>query len=170
MVVSNTSPLNYAVLIGEVETLRQLYGRVTIPRAVYAELRHEGAPEAVREWMASRPDWVEVREVRGPFDAALMSLDPGEREAIALAQQLQATALIMDERDGRKEAQKRNLLLTGTLGVLRDTGAKGLCDFDAALDRLRNLDKPEYHLSSEVEQQVRRQYQELVRAREALEP
>jgi predicted nucleic acid-binding protein len=69
LIVADTSPLNYLVLIGRVELLRELYGRVTIPEAVLTELQGEKAPDAVKQWIASRPEWLEVRTLSGPLDA-----------------------------------------------------------------------------------------------------
>ena len=62
-VVSNTTPLNYLILTGEVDLLLTLYGQVLVPESVIAELRHPRAPEKVREWIASLPEWIEVRPV-----------------------------------------------------------------------------------------------------------
>jgi predicted nucleic acid-binding protein len=45
--VSDTSPICYLVLIGEIEILPKLFGRVLVPQAVLAELRNEDAPEPV---------------------------------------------------------------------------------------------------------------------------
>lgn len=53
MVVSNTSPLNYLVLIDQIELLPALYGRVLIPQSVAEELKAPETPEVVREWIAT---------------------------------------------------------------------------------------------------------------------
>lgn len=58
----------------------------------------------------------------------------GEREAIALAVELSADA--MDDRDGRREAEKRSLTVFGTLRVLADASHLGLLALPVALDRL----------------------------------
>jgi len=39
VVIADTSPLNYLVLIGQIELLRRLYGKVLIPTEVLAEHR-----------------------------------------------------------------------------------------------------------------------------------
>src|SRR2546429_91394 len=98
IVVSDTSPLNYLVLIGEVEVLWRLYGAVVIPEAVYEELTRPKTPDAVRQWMLQKPDWVEVRAA--PALATTFGLDPGEEEAIALAVMLQADLLLADDSSG----------------------------------------------------------------------
>jgi predicted nucleic acid-binding protein len=64
-------------------------------------------------------------------------LGAGERQAIGLAQQLQADALRIDDRDGRKEAQQRQLKVIGTLGVLADAAEIGLLDLPEAIRRLQ---------------------------------
>ena len=43
-------------------------------------------------------------------------LGDGEREVIVLAQELPADIVLIDEGDGRREAQGRGLIVTGTLG------------------------------------------------------
>ena len=61
IVVSDTSPLNYLVLIGHVEILPTLFGRVLVPPAVMAELQQSGTPEPVRRWAGMPPGWLETR-------------------------------------------------------------------------------------------------------------
>ena len=53
--VSDTSPICYLILIGEIDTLPRLYSQVLVPAVVIAELVHEDAPGAVRDWAANLP-------------------------------------------------------------------------------------------------------------------
>ena len=85
IVIADTSPINYLVLIGEIEILPRLYPRVVIPQEVFSELIDEGAPVEVREWTTQYPRWLEVRSVANR-DRSLMDLDAGEGSAIALAE------------------------------------------------------------------------------------
>jgi predicted nucleic acid-binding protein len=55
IVIADTSPLNYLVLIEEVEILSRLFGIVIIPPAVFEELSDPETPTAVRDWIAKRP-------------------------------------------------------------------------------------------------------------------
>jgi hypothetical protein len=64
LVVADTTPLNYLVLIGQVTVLASLYEQVVIPNAVATELRHPKAPEVVRAWIASPP--LMVYDTPGP--------------------------------------------------------------------------------------------------------
>jgi predicted nucleic acid-binding protein len=137
IVISDTTPLNYLVLIEQAEVLRQLYGRVMIPPAVLDERQRDRTPPAVRDWIANRPAWLEVHSVSVPPEAALAALDAGEREAIAFAQRLGADLLLMDDRDGRREALRRHLRITGTLGVLNEAAERGFIDFATTIERLQ---------------------------------
>ena len=75
--VADTSSVNYAILIGEIEIFQLLYETVAIPGAVLAELSHVKAPEKVRNWIANIPLWLEVHSVSPSFDATLAHLDHG---------------------------------------------------------------------------------------------
>lgn len=157
IVVSDTSPLNYLILIGQAWLLEELYERVMIPQAVWAELQNTAAPVPVQEWVANLPAWVEVHEVPDP-DLTL-ELDPGEQEAITLAQRLMADVILLDERSGREAAKARGLAVTGTLGVLEAAAEQGLIDLAAALVRLRQTSfrAPAILLEEILERHVRRE-------------
>ena len=137
IVVAYASPLCYLILIEEARVLPALYGRVIVPRAVVAELNHERTPSVVREWLSARPEWLQVQAPQQALPSLPDLLGAGEREAIALATELSADALLMDDRDGRREAEKRNLAVLGTLRVLADAAEHGFVDLGVALDRLR---------------------------------
>ena len=137
IVISNTTPLNYLVLIGQQDLLPQLFERVIIPRAVWVELQAEGTPESVSTWLANQPAWLEVRQANLPVDATLSMLDQGEQEAILLAQELEADLLLIDDKDGRLEATRRNIAIVGTLGVLDKAADKNLLDLPETLARLQ---------------------------------
>jgi predicted nucleic acid-binding protein len=135
IVVSDTSPLNYLILIGQARLLEELYGRVMIPQAVWVELQNNAAPALVQEWAANLPAWIEVHEVPNP-DLTLR-LDLGEQEAITLALRVKADVILVDEHGGREVAKSRGLAVTGTLGVLEAAADQGLIDLAASLTRLR---------------------------------
>ena len=64
-------------------------------------------------------------------------LDPGEREAIALARFVYADLLLIDESDGRREARRLSLRVTGTLGVLRAAAERALIEVPVVVENLR---------------------------------
>jgi len=147
IVIADTSPINYLILIGEIEVLPQLYGRVLVPPAVYDELKRPRAPETVLSWMAVSPSWLEIRAPGKPLDAQLENLDAGERDAILLAEELGADQLIVDEVRGRRAARRRQIPYTGTLGVLSAGAQRGLLDLRSAVNRLRQTS---FHISPEI--------------------
>ncbi len=138
IVVADSGPLHYLILLEHVELLRRFYGEVLVPEPVANELAAAGAPAVVREWITKPPNWVDVRPV--PPDAVSMiadDLDLGERAAIALAETTHADLLLIDEAAGRAEAKRRQLRVTGTLGVLRSGAEQGLVNVPDLLERLK---------------------------------
>ncbi|HET9210323.1 MAG TPA: DUF3368 domain-containing protein [Thermoanaerobaculia bacterium] len=138
IVVADSGPLHYLILIEQAELLYRFYGQVVIPEAVLRELTAAKAPPPVRAWLSKPPSWFRVQPV--PADELALvtaELDPGEREAIALAQILGADLLLIDEAIGRAEARRRSLRVTGTLGILRAAAERGLIHVPEALARLR---------------------------------
>ena len=135
IVVSDTSPLNYLVLIEAERFLPELFGRVAAPPAVLTEMQHSRAPAEVKAWAANPPGWLEIHAPVAPI--AFDRLDPGESDAIALARQLNADILLMDERDGSAVAKQLGLAVAGTLGVLELAAERGFLSFPAAIAELR---------------------------------
>ena len=136
-VVSNTSPLCYLLLIDQINLLPQLFGQITIPQAVCDELGASESLAILQSWIAQAPEWLEIQSITTKPDEVLEELDLGEREAIALAQQLEAELILLDDRAARRVAAERGLLVTGVLGILDRAATRGLIDFPTAIDRLR---------------------------------
>jgi predicted nucleic acid-binding protein len=67
IVVADSGPLHYPILLEHLELLRRFYGEVLVPEPVAAELSAAAAPAVVREWMRTLPTCLEVRRV--PSDA-----------------------------------------------------------------------------------------------------
>ena len=147
IVVADATPLNYLVLIGHPDVLQKLFDHVVIPSAVMEELQRPRTPDTVRNWIASPPAWLQVRSAKNPEVRSLEHLGAGEREAIWLAEDLQADWLIMDDWDGRQEAVRRNLPVIGTLRVLDEAADRDLIDLPEALKRLQ---RTTFYLSPEL--------------------
>jgi predicted nucleic acid-binding protein len=137
IVVADTSPINYLLLIGHIDLLPRLYGRVVVPTSVALELSDADAPAVVKSWIESRPDWIDISEANTHNDS-LDFLDRGERDGIALAQAIHADVILLDDLEARREAQIRKLYVTGTLGVLRDSAENGWINFSEAVAKLRS--------------------------------
>ena len=140
IVVADTSPVNYLLLLGEIQLLQKLFGNVLIPAAVEDELRCEDAPLSVQRWMERVPIWLQSRVVSAEdLDGVSDGVDLGEREAIALALKLGADFLIIDDRDGRRVATSLGLNIAGTLGILGRADELGIVgDFPSVIQRLIN--------------------------------
>lgn len=140
-VVTDTSPIMNLAIIGELSLLRDQFGEVLIPRAVLEELRvEENLPgsQSVRD--ALKAGWIRIEAVKqDPLVRAMeRDLDKGEAEAIALAMQVNADWVLMDERDGRKAAKSMKLKMVGVLGILLKAQREGrLKSLKQAMDRLR---------------------------------
>jgi len=109
-VVSNSSPLIALHHLGQLDLCATLFGTVLIPPAVS------------RETFQTRlqPSWIEERPLAQPFSALVLRgrLGAGEREAIALAMELNAQLLLMDDAAGRRTAVSVGLHVVGTFGIL----------------------------------------------------
>jgi predicted nucleic acid-binding protein len=138
IVVADTGPLHYLILIDHAELLHRLYGEVVIPDAVATELTSRSAPTAVRNWLSRPPTWLSVVSVEADrVQEVTDQLDLGERAAIALAGTLHADLLLIDDAAGRAEAKRRSLRVTGTLGVLRTAAERGLVNVPELIVRLK---------------------------------
>ncbi len=135
-VVADTTRLNYLILIGAIDVLPKLFDSVLVPNSVVRELKHPEAPLTVQRWIAKPPKWLIIHRIRN-IDPDLRYLGAGEQEAIALALRQFADALLIDERIGRREAQRRNIPVVGTLALLDEADREHLLNFEDTLRRPR---------------------------------
>jgi predicted nucleic acid-binding protein len=135
LVIADTGPINYLILIGHIDILPGLFERVIVPDIVLAELSHALAPASVQRWVAAAPDWLEVEE--SPAVGLSAGIHQGEAAAIELASRLHADLLLMDDRKGVIAAERQGLNVTGTLGVLDFAADRGLIDFAEAVSALK---------------------------------
>lgn len=121
IVLSNTSPLTNLAAIGQFGLPHQLYGQLVIAEGVWRELNAFGQAWPGRGDVASA-SWIERRVSHNTplIEALRRDLDPGEAETIALALELSADLVLMDEREGRHAAQRPGLRTVGVVGILFD--------------------------------------------------
>lgn len=156
IVISDTSPVRAIAHLGHLDWLRDLFGEILIPPAVAAELQHPPAsfsPVDPTAWpflvVQSPTDRKRVIELRSELDA-------GEAEAIALAEEIRAELVLVDERAGRQIASRCGFTVMGTLGLLVRAKQRGLCALVAPLlDRLR--DELNFFVSSGLRHAVLKQ-------------
>jgi predicted nucleic acid-binding protein len=146
VVVSDTTPLHYLILIGRDSVLRTLYGEIIVPPGVLDELGHPAAPQAILVWAKSPPAWLTVRAPRlipQRFD----NLDFGKRQALALAKEIHAELVLIDDKVARRCAERESLKVKGTLGVVADAAQAGLLNFR---ETVRIIESYEYAHRSET--------------------
>jgi len=139
IVVSNTSPLTNLASIGQFEVLQRLYKQLEIAEAVWDELNWGGKQWPGRDDTA-KADWIHRNSIKNrDLVAALMrDLDRGEAESIALALELKADLVLLDEQEGRHAAQRLGLHVVGVVGILLEAKAAGVIDkIRPSLDALR---------------------------------
>ena len=160
IVVSDTGPVHYLVLIEAIHVLPRLFDRVIIPPAVTSELQHPNTPVAVQSWISALPPWVELRApatVNSGF-----KLGPGETEAIALALELKVEAVLMDDHRARTAAIQTGLPVLGTLTILEMGAERGLLDLSTALDALR---KTNFHAKPSLYEEALLRHQQRLKLR-----
>lgn len=121
IIISDTSPLSNLAIVGYLSLLQQIYNKVIIPQGVAEELKNASDEENLIAGVLSL-DWIEVVPAKNLELISVLrnnhNLDRGEAEAIALALELNAGELLIDERLGRREATRLGLPITGVLGIL----------------------------------------------------
>jgi predicted nucleic acid-binding protein len=139
VVVVNTTPIIALALISRLDLLQHLYGEVVMPPAVQDEVFAAGST-GIGDAEVREATWLQAISLQDPRRADLLAdLDRGEAEVIALAQELDAGLVIIDERLARRHAERLGLTLTGTLGVLIRAKEQGLVSTVAPLiDQLQN--------------------------------
>lgn len=154
IVVADTSPINYLILIGEIDLLPKLYDRIVVSKSVLTELTAGSAPEKVIAWLREKPAWLESKALSSPVDPTLTDLlDLGESEAIQLAGELKADLLLIDEKSGRSIAIARGLKVVGTIGVLASASEKGLADAETSILK---LEETNFYVSDDLKEFLRR--------------
>ncbi|MCL4532115.1 MAG: DUF3368 domain-containing protein [Actinobacteria bacterium] len=157
--VSNAGPIIHLSWIGYLNLLSQLFDEILVPIAVRDEILRPapevpGVPEIHAAFQAG---WLAVRAVTDLTRAEQLraDLDPGEAEAIALAEELGADLLLLDERRARAVAVSRRIPIAGTLGILRKARERGLVQMVSPLiDELRLRG---FRISAELVEELRRE-------------
>ena len=127
IVVADASPLVALARIGRLELLHSIFGGVLLPEAVWQELVGAGVERSgVSEFFEA--SWVQRRPAADSGLVALLRRDlgAGESEAIALAREIGADLLLIDERMGRLAAKRLGLKVTGLVGILIEARERGL--------------------------------------------
>jgi len=156
IVVSNASPLIHAAKIGFLETLGKLYGKILISPAVHNEVVEKGMEkraadalvieEAIREGRLQVVELNERARAEIQILTKMHNISTGEAEAIALAKQVKAEMLIIDERSGTLAARVWGLKTVGLLGAVIEAMYEGLITFEELKTYYNRLIETEFRL------------------------
>jgi predicted nucleic acid-binding protein len=140
-VVSNTSPLLNLAIIDHLLLLPQQFGQILIPQAVLAELKVDQALLGSSHLQKAIDEgWLVPQAVSNQSLVSLLrrQLHQGESEAIALAMELSAERILLDEKEARQSAKSLGLAITGSLGILLRGLNEGTVDsMQVATERLQ---------------------------------
>lgn len=146
IVIADTTPIITLIKLNRLDLLEKLFGSVMIPSAVYDELtsnpRFANESRIVRECNYLKHQSVIDRQSI-KFLREIVGLDAGESEAIALSDEHSADLLVIDERKGRKAAQKLGLKIIGTIGILIqafDSNLISKSEIISCVEKLRESD------------------------------
>jgi len=118
-VVVNTTPLIALSHVGQLTVLKELYGEIIIPEAVYKELSVK-SESICKRTVDSSLDWIRVENIQNQMAKTMYKtqLHEGEVEVMILAKEIGADVVIIDDANAKKHAKYLGLPVTGTLGVL----------------------------------------------------
>jgi predicted nucleic acid-binding protein len=140
-VVSNTSPLLNLAIIDHLFLLPQQFGQILIPQAVLTELKvGQALPGSSRIQEAIDEGWLVPQSISNRSLVTLLrrQLHQGESEAIALAMEISAERILLDEKEARQSASSLGLAITGVLGILLKGWHEGtVASMEVATGRLQ---------------------------------
>ena len=118
-VIVNSTPLIALCHVNKLSVLKQLYGEITIPKAVYDEISVKSDSVCKKEVDESL-EWIHIQNIKNDMAKAMFKsqLHEGEVEVMILAMEQQADVVIIDDQNAKKYAKYLNLPVTGTLGIL----------------------------------------------------
>ena len=162
IVVADAGPIIHLSLIGHLDLIPALFGRVVVPRQVYEEVVQTGTGMPGSEELRNAA-WADLHEgdIRPELSRLLEGhLDSGEAAAISLALDLGADLVLSDDRQARLAAERLELRVRGTLGVLLEARRQERVPRLAPL--LNELRSKGVWLSSELIERVLREAGEAV--------
>jgi predicted nucleic acid-binding protein len=160
VVVADAGPLIALARISRLDLLHEPYGPVLVPPAVLGELELESDRPGARALSgALSKGCLEVIAPAGDASRLRQVLDPGEAEAIQLAEEIECRFLLIDERRGRTIARRRGIPIVGTGGLL--LGAKRAGRLSSVTPELQRLTEIGYRLAPALVEEVRRLAEEL---------
>jgi predicted nucleic acid-binding protein len=137
IVVSDTTPLRYIIEIDKSHILETIFSKIIIPEKVAEELQGPKTPQKVRDWMKTPPAWLEVQHVDLSLFTPQKKIRDGEREVFALAIELKADAVLLDDKGALTEAKRLNLRVIRTFAIFENAAAMVLLDLPQTIAAMR---------------------------------
>jgi hypothetical protein len=135
--VSDTTPLRYLIEIEEAHILELLFGQVVIPEKVAEELQRSKTPQKIKDWMQACPTWLVVRKADLSHFTPQKKIDDGERETFALALELKADVVLLDDRNALPEAKRLGLQTVSLFTLLERAAVRDMLDLPQTVAGLR---------------------------------
>jgi predicted nucleic acid-binding protein len=165
-VVSNSSPLIYLAKVDRLNLIKDIYGRIWIPEAVFNEAVTQGkivgiADASIIEGAVGR--WILKERIKPEIDLKYKFLDEneriglGEKQALKLCKQLNANIFIVDDREARRVSRILKVKPIGTCGVLINACKQGLISAEEAEQMLDRLVKAGFRIDPVVYSMVIRE-------------
>lgn len=162
VVVTNAGPLITLGKLNRLDLLVGLFDEVPVPRAVYDEVvlagLARGAPDARAVqlfWQQQQWPIVDVPQSVLVAYVPQAILDPGETEALALAQTLPNALVLLDDEVARAEARRLELGVRGTLGILVQSYRQALLSLAQVELLIREISvRPDIWISDKLCEQV----------------
>jgi len=156
-VVSDSTPLIHLAKTGKLNIIRDLFGKVFIPKGVYDEVVTRGKALNISDSYIIEKQigiWITRMAVTPEFDSRYSFLDSntrlgsGEKEAIKLCEQLKAEYLIADDREARRVSKMLNVKPLGTCALIVQASRQGLIEKNEALQILDDLTKAGFRIGA----------------------
>ncbi len=153
-VIVNSTPLIALCKTDCLYILKELYGEIYIPEAVFHEVSAKN--DSIREQIIDN-SWIHIEPVADLSSKRMYraKLHDGEIEVMILAQEwAEEHLVIIDDYAARKTAEFLDLTLTGTIGVLIKAKQRGL--IHAVMPIISKMEKCGLYFSEQLKAQVRR--------------
>lgn len=138
VIISDTSCLILLTKIGEISLLELVYGEVFT------------TPEVANEYRLPLPNWMKIQSPQDFVRVQILGsqIDLGEASAIALALEIPESTVILDDWKARQMAERLNLEVTGTIGVLVKAKLSGkIPSIKPYLEKIKNTN---FRLSADL--------------------
>ena len=142
IIISDTSCLIALDRIKKLDVLQKTFSTVIT------------TPEVRDEFLQPLPSWILIRPVKDQKRKESFGtiVDKGEASAIALALETEGSILVIDEKKGRKLAEKLHIEIIGTLKILLLAKEKGVISSIKPI--ILELEKAQFRFSKSVVQKL----------------